>query len=178
MPASYDISWMRAGRCRDLPPDMFFPTNGQGVVAAQRICSTCPVQRACLEFALAKRIHHGVWGGTSERERRRLLGQRGARTASPGDGRPAMHLAARYRDLVGNAGNSLLERTGGRDRMAATTETGPDWQFDHDVGRAGFEAESIISRGRPSRGYGQTDTAVDAGGSSSRHDSQRSSTEP
>jgi WhiB family redox-sensing transcriptional regulator len=44
-----------------------------GVEVAKRICSDCPVQVRCLEYALENRIDHGVWGGTSERQRRRIL---------------------------------------------------------------------------------------------------------
>jgi WhiB family redox-sensing transcriptional regulator len=43
---------------------------------ARRICASCPVQHECLEYALRNRIDHGVWGGCSERERRRILKRR------------------------------------------------------------------------------------------------------
>jgi WhiB family transcriptional regulator, redox-sensing transcriptional regulator len=68
--------WMGQGRCRDLDPAVFFPSDGIGVQAAQRICSECPVKGPCLEYALDNRVDHGVWGGTSERERRRILRRR------------------------------------------------------------------------------------------------------
>jgi WhiB family redox-sensing transcriptional regulator len=67
---------MVVGRCRDMDPAVFFPSDGVGVQVAQRICSECPVQVVCLEYALDNRVDHGVWGGASERERRRLLRQR------------------------------------------------------------------------------------------------------
>jgi WhiB family transcriptional regulator, redox-sensing transcriptional regulator len=67
------IDWMAEGKCREVSPDTFFPTNGVGVMRAQRICATCPVAEECLEHALANHIDHGVWGGKSERERRRIL---------------------------------------------------------------------------------------------------------
>jgi WhiB family redox-sensing transcriptional regulator len=68
--------WMDRGLCRHVPPSTFFPNDGVGVELARQICSTCPVQGPCLEYALAERIDHGVWGGASERERRRILKQR------------------------------------------------------------------------------------------------------
>ncbi len=71
-----DTEWMARGRCRDLDPAIFFPNDGVGVQAAQRICAECPVKAPCLEYALVNRVDHGVWGGASERERRRLLRQR------------------------------------------------------------------------------------------------------
>jgi WhiB family redox-sensing transcriptional regulator len=67
---------MSRGRCRDLAPDIFFPSDGLGVQEAQRICAECPVTEECVEYALVNRIDHGVWGGRSERERRRLLRRR------------------------------------------------------------------------------------------------------
>ncbi len=69
-------AWMARGSCRDHDPAMFFPSDGVGVDRARRICATCPVQAPCLEYALAHRIEHGVWGGASERERRRILKRR------------------------------------------------------------------------------------------------------
>ena len=68
--------WMSEGKCRDLSPTIFFTSDGIGVQVAQRICAECPVADACLQYALDQRVDHGVWGGTSERERRRLARQR------------------------------------------------------------------------------------------------------
>jgi len=67
---------MARGNCRDEAPARFFPSDGVGVDHARRICATCPVQAPCLEYALEQRIDHGVWGGASERERRRILKRR------------------------------------------------------------------------------------------------------
>jgi WhiB family redox-sensing transcriptional regulator len=71
-----DTTWMADGKCRELPPETFFPSDGVGVEIARRICADCPVKPACLEYALHNRIEHGVWGGASERERRRIARQR------------------------------------------------------------------------------------------------------
>ena len=71
-----DTIWMAKGNCADEPPSTFFPSDGVGVEVARRICGTCPVQEQCLEYALKSRIDHGVWGGCSERERRRILKRR------------------------------------------------------------------------------------------------------
>ena len=71
-----DTECMSIGKCKDLSPSIFFPSDGVGVQAAQRICAECPVSEACLQYALEERVDHGVWGGTSERERRRMLRRR------------------------------------------------------------------------------------------------------
>ena len=71
-----ELTWMRDGECRNYPPAAFFPSDGVGVDAARAICRTCKVNEQCLEYALANRIDHGVWGGCSERERRRILKRR------------------------------------------------------------------------------------------------------
>jgi WhiB family redox-sensing transcriptional regulator len=76
-----DTTWMARGRCRDVPPEMMFPHDGAGVSLAKRLCTGCPVRARCLEYALACRIDEGVWGGASQRERRRILQQRRRRPA-------------------------------------------------------------------------------------------------
>jgi WhiB family redox-sensing transcriptional regulator len=68
--------WLVEAKCRDMDPGVFFPSDGVGVIAAQQICAECPVRVECLEYALASGVDHGVWGGASERERRRILRQR------------------------------------------------------------------------------------------------------
>jgi WhiB family redox-sensing transcriptional regulator len=69
-------AWMAEGNCRMYPPSTFFPSDGVGVDRARRICKGCPVAERCLDYALEERIDHGVWGGCSERERRRILKRR------------------------------------------------------------------------------------------------------
>ena len=71
-----DTIWMAEGNCAQEKPTVFFPSDGVGVEVARRICATCPVKEPCLEYALDPRIDHGVWGGCSERERRRILKRR------------------------------------------------------------------------------------------------------
>jgi WhiB family transcriptional regulator, redox-sensing transcriptional regulator len=71
-----EYAWMFHARCRGIDPAEFFPSDGTGVETAQRVCAACPVTVECLEYALLNRIEHGVWGGASERERRRILRRR------------------------------------------------------------------------------------------------------
>jgi WhiB family redox-sensing transcriptional regulator len=71
-------SWRLAGRCRGSDPIIFYPPPEDEILAeeAKMICNTCPVRQPCLEHALSTREKHGVWGGLTERERRRVLRQR------------------------------------------------------------------------------------------------------
>jgi WhiB family transcriptional regulator, redox-sensing transcriptional regulator len=73
-----DDAWMLQGSCRGSQTRAFFPSDGSGVESAQRICRTCPVREECLEYALRHHIDQGVWGGASERERRRIIRRRRA----------------------------------------------------------------------------------------------------
>jgi WhiB family redox-sensing transcriptional regulator len=70
-------SWRDDAACRDTDPDLFFPVGTTGlavdqIASAKAVCATCPVRRECLEFALFTNQDSGVWGGTSEDERRKL----------------------------------------------------------------------------------------------------------
>lgn len=78
----HEHAWMARGLCTSIPPSTFFPSDGAGVEVARKICADCPVREACLEHALVNRIDHGVWGGCSERERRRILKRRRASRAT------------------------------------------------------------------------------------------------
>lgn len=69
---------MAQGKCAHEDPAVFFPNDGVGVIRAQRICRSCPMLAHCLEYALTNKIDHGVWGGESERARRRLIRKRNA----------------------------------------------------------------------------------------------------
>ena len=77
-------SWVLRARCRGLSPTIFFPSDGPGVEAARRYCDECPVSADCLAYALDNHIEHGVWGGASERARRRMA--RGRRRAAERSG--------------------------------------------------------------------------------------------
>ncbi len=69
--------WRRQAACRDTDPDLFFPVGTTGLAvdqieAAKGVCRECAAASLCLEFALATNQEAGVWGGTSEEERRKL----------------------------------------------------------------------------------------------------------
>lgn len=85
-PRSWDanLAWRQESACRDIDPNLFFPVGVTGpavdqIAAAKSICALCPVQSECLEFAITTNQEFGVWGGTSEDERRVLRRQWRAR---------------------------------------------------------------------------------------------------
>lgn len=68
--------WMRAAACVGSDPELFFPSRGESTREAKTICRGCDVRIDCLEHALAEGEKFGIWGGLSERERRRVRRQR------------------------------------------------------------------------------------------------------
>ena len=69
-------TWQQLAACRGVEPDIFYPASDEEAEAAKAVCGVCPVRQPCLEFALANRERDGVWGGATEKERRRILRQR------------------------------------------------------------------------------------------------------
>lgn len=84
--------WRGSAACRDTNPELFFPVGTTGVAidqinSAKEVCHLCPAEEKCLEFALATNQESGVWGGTSEEERRKVrkswvAAHRSARTSA------------------------------------------------------------------------------------------------
>jgi WhiB family redox-sensing transcriptional regulator len=67
-----DETWRLDALCAETDPEAFFPEKGGSTREAKRVCSGCDVRAECLEYALANDERFGIWGGLSERERRRL----------------------------------------------------------------------------------------------------------
>ena len=67
-----DESWRLDALCAETDPEAFFPEKGGSTREAKRVCGGCAVRSECLEFALSSDERFGIWGGLSERERRRL----------------------------------------------------------------------------------------------------------
>jgi WhiB family transcriptional regulator, redox-sensing transcriptional regulator len=76
---TYDVyrrDWRESAACRSADPELFFPVSSAGPALdrterAKAVCAACRVRRECLQFALATRQAHGVWGGMSEQERKK-----------------------------------------------------------------------------------------------------------
>ena len=84
-PAGFDLTelidpepWMSDALCAQIDGDLFFPEKGGATREAKQICQRCPVQAGCLDYALQRGERFGIWGGVSERDRRRLVKRRTA----------------------------------------------------------------------------------------------------
>lgn len=66
------LAWQDRALCAQTDPEAFFPEKGGSTREAKRVCSSCEVRTECLEYALAHDERFGIWGGLSERERRKL----------------------------------------------------------------------------------------------------------
>lgn len=71
-----EFDFFARGACVGVDPELFFPDRGESAEAAKAVCAGCAVRQRCLEYALDHNERHGIWGGTSERDRRRLRRQR------------------------------------------------------------------------------------------------------
>jgi WhiB family redox-sensing transcriptional regulator len=67
-----DAGWQDRAICAQTDPDAFFPEKGGSTREAKKVCRGCEVRAECLEYALERDERFGIWGGLSERERRRL----------------------------------------------------------------------------------------------------------
>jgi WhiB family redox-sensing transcriptional regulator len=87
------LAWQAEALCAQTSPESFFPEKGGSTRDAKRICASCNVRAQCLEYALLNDERFGIWGGLSERERRKL---RSARSSEQGES----HAAASSPDSV------------------------------------------------------------------------------
>ena len=70
-----ELSWQERSLCAQTDPEAFFPEKGGSTREAKKVCVGCEVRAECLEYALARDERFGIWGGLSERERRKLKKQ-------------------------------------------------------------------------------------------------------
>ena len=89
-----DPSWRERAACKGMDPAIWYPTMGGSNKRAKEVCDACPVKSECGEAALARREDFGIWGGMSERERRRILRRRNG-------AHPEMRRAPRPRKQAG-----------------------------------------------------------------------------
>jgi len=70
--ADEELGWQERALCAQTDPESFFPEKGGSTREAKKVCLACEVRSECLEYALANDERFGIWGGLSERKRRRL----------------------------------------------------------------------------------------------------------
>jgi WhiB family redox-sensing transcriptional regulator len=86
--SSSDTSWMKNGKCSEVPPDVMLPTTVSGIKTAKAICTGCDVEADCLGYAINKKIFDGVLAGTTGKERRDIIKQYESEQASNMTPRP------------------------------------------------------------------------------------------
>ncbi|MGO1480104.1 MAG: WhiB family transcriptional regulator [Brachybacterium sp.] len=67
-----ELTWQERALCAQTDPEAFFPEKGGSTREAKKVCVSCDVRAECLEYALENDERFGIWGGLSERERRKL----------------------------------------------------------------------------------------------------------
>ena len=121
-----DRSWQDEANCLGVDPDLFFPERGASTREAKEVCRGCVVREDCLEYALANGEKFGIWGGMSERERRRIRRQRAQAARRPAVGlsdRPGLAGGPSRASIVRSASrqSSSAQRAGG---IASSTASG------------------------------------------------------
>lgn len=71
-----EMEWADRALCAEVDPELFFPEKGQPVISAKRVCMACEVRAECLEYAIDRGEQHGIWGGLSAEQRRRVKAAR------------------------------------------------------------------------------------------------------
>ena len=137
-----DRSWQDKANCLGVDPDLFFPERGASTREAKEVCRGCVVRMECLEYALVNGEKFGIWGGMSERERRRLRRQRAQaarRPSSPPEADPSHPPEA-----AAHAG-------GGPARGPSARPPTERWARRASMVRSGREVELVPALGRDRR---------------------------
>ncbi len=109
------LGWQRLGECQYTDPELFFPEKGGSVRQAKRVCRGCEVRAQCLAYAMENDERSGIWGGLSERERRKASRQAGS--AVPVLCAGGRHVrTSRNRGPFGNCTDCQAERAAARAR--------------------------------------------------------------
>ncbi len=75
-PPTTALGWAHTAACTGLESSIFYPATEDEADTAKAVCAQCPVQLDCLEHAIERREHNGVWGGATEKERQRIIRRR------------------------------------------------------------------------------------------------------
>jgi WhiB family redox-sensing transcriptional regulator len=110
MTVDNNTDWRRAANCLGVDPELFFPERGELTETAKAVCHACTVRLECLDYAIVNSEKFGIWGGLSERERRRIRSTRRQAAVARGE-RPALRLVTRFEHGT-NSGYSRHKREG------------------------------------------------------------------
>ena len=119
--------WKSRANCMGVDPDLFFPERGMSTREAKEVCRGCVVREDCLEYALANGEKFGIWGGLSERERRRIRRARALvrRSGKNRSGSTPMQLALDFQSL-GSDSISFSSRTNSASISGASPRSAGD----------------------------------------------------
>lgn len=78
LPPRGELDWLANARCEGMDPELFFPRKSDAQKEIIKFCLGCPVRLDCLQYALDAGAEHGVWGGTTQDERKKLRRKRQA----------------------------------------------------------------------------------------------------
>ena len=137
-------SWQTKANCMGVDPDLFFPERGASTREAKEVCRGCVVREDCLEYALANGEKFGIWGGLSERERRRLRRQRAMQRRAIGQ-RLLTRLRAGAAAALGTCGR-VARRPANRASMvrsAARSSSDQRWRGTCSSGEAGIRPDQF-----------------------------------
>jgi WhiB family transcriptional regulator, redox-sensing transcriptional regulator len=118
------VTWRDIAACRQHDPELFFPIGSAGPALeqaeqAKRICARCPVQARCLRWALDRDVAFGIWGGTTEDERRAMRAALTPQGSAPGRGFREARSGAARRRVAARGGWPCRVRTAGAGRPDA-----------------------------------------------------------
>lgn len=75
-PPRGDLAWLANAHCQGMDPELFFPRKSDAQKETIKFCLRCPVRLDCLQYALDTPVNYGIWGGTTQEERRQLRRKR------------------------------------------------------------------------------------------------------
>jgi WhiB family redox-sensing transcriptional regulator len=96
----YEFNWFEGAKCLGEDPDLWFPDNHEEGHEARKVCFQCPVRIQCYDYAIEKKIHHGIWGGRDfEKKNRKKINDNAHKLTSTVGREQAVCLAPHRRDV-------------------------------------------------------------------------------
>lgn len=130
-----ELAWQTDALCAQTDPEAFFPEKGNSPRDAKRVCADCPVATLCLEYALRENMQHGIWGGLTTLERRRLPKPKRTKSTSDRDAAIKRMRAAGLSDeeIGERVGLSARQVTRVRAALGAAEPLRKEWTAEEDA---------------------------------------------